>query len=74
MPPCKVANADAWSDVPMASKGIKRMLPVMLAAAEKLQAGLPDIQFILPQADSIGDELLEVYKFAPNQFCRPHEL
>ncbi|MFZ2169037.1 MAG: lipid-A-disaccharide synthase, partial [Methylococcaceae bacterium] len=28
---------------------IKRMLPVMLAAAEKLQAGLPDIQFILPQ-------------------------
>jgi len=40
---------------------IKRMLPVMLAAAEKLQAGLPDIQFILPQADSIGDELLESY-------------
>jgi lipid-A-disaccharide synthase len=40
---------------------IKRMLPVMLAAAEKLQAGLPDIQFILPQADSIGDELLQDY-------------
>jgi len=40
---------------------IKRMLPVMLAAAEKLQASLPDIQFILPQADSIGDELLEGY-------------
>jgi lipid-A-disaccharide synthase len=40
---------------------IKRMLPVMLAAAEKLQAGLPDIQFILPQADSISDELLEGY-------------
>jgi lipid-A-disaccharide synthase len=38
---------------------INRMLPVMLAAAEKLQAGLPDSQFILPQADSIGDELLE---------------
>jgi lipid-A-disaccharide synthase len=37
------------------------MLPVMLSAAEKLQAGLPDIQFILPQADSIGDELLEGY-------------
>ena len=35
---------------------IKRMLPVMLAAAEKLQADLPDIQFILPQADSISDE------------------
>jgi len=40
---------------------IKRMLPVMLAAAEKLQASLSDIQFILPQADSIGDELLESY-------------
>ncbi|MGZ8916293.1 MAG: lipid-A-disaccharide synthase [Methylobacter sp.] len=40
---------------------IKRMLPVMLAAAEKLQAGLPDIQFILPQADSISDDLLEAY-------------
>jgi lipid-A-disaccharide synthase len=38
---------------------INRMLPVMLAAAEKLQAGLPGIQFILPQADSISDELLE---------------
>ena len=40
---------------------IKRMLPVMLAAAEKLQTGLPDTQFILPQADSISDELLESY-------------
>ncbi|MFA5920257.1 MAG: lipid-A-disaccharide synthase [Methylococcaceae bacterium] len=40
---------------------IKRMLPVMLTAAEKLQAGLPDIQFILPQADSISDNLLEAY-------------
>ncbi len=40
---------------------IKRMLPVMLAAAEKLQAALPDIQFMLPQADSISDELLEGY-------------
>ncbi len=40
---------------------IKRMLPVMLAAAEKLQADLPDIQFLLPQADSISDELLESY-------------
>jgi lipid-A-disaccharide synthase len=42
---------------------IKRMLPVMLAAAEKLQAGLPSIQFILPQADSISDELLEGYMY-----------
>jgi len=40
---------------------INRMLPVMLAASEKLQADLPDIQFILPQADSIGDDLLEDY-------------
>ena len=40
---------------------IKRMLPVMLAAAEKLQADLPGIQFLLPQADSISDELLDAY-------------
>lgn len=40
---------------------IKRMLPVMLAAAEKIQAGLPGCQFILPQADSISDALLEQY-------------
>ncbi|MGZ8918994.1 MAG: lipid-A-disaccharide synthase, partial [Methylobacter sp.] len=40
---------------------IKRMLPVMLKAAEKLQIGLPGLQFILPQADSISDKLLEGY-------------
>lgn len=40
---------------------IKRMLPVMLAAAEKMQANLPGSQFILPQADSISDALLEDY-------------
>jgi lipid-A-disaccharide synthase len=40
---------------------IKRMLPVMLAAAELLQAELPDIQFILPQADCITGALLENY-------------
>jgi lipid-A-disaccharide synthase len=40
---------------------IKRMLPVMLAAAEQVQAGLPETQFILPQADSIDDALLEGY-------------
>ncbi|MFI3157726.1 MAG: lipid-A-disaccharide synthase [Methylococcaceae bacterium] len=40
---------------------IKRMLPVMLAAAEKVQAGLPGCRFILPQADSISDALLEQY-------------
>lgn len=40
---------------------IKRMLPVMLAAAERLQADLPGLQFILPQADSIADTLLAGY-------------
>ena len=40
---------------------IKRLLPVMLAAAETVQAALPACQFILPQADSIGDALLEAY-------------
>lgn len=40
---------------------IKRMLPVMLAAAEKVQADLPECQFILPQADSISDALLKNY-------------
>ncbi len=40
---------------------IKRMLPVMLAAAEQVQAALPETQFILPQADSIDDALLEDY-------------
>ncbi|GAB6141510.1 lipid-A-disaccharide synthase [Methylosoma difficile] len=40
---------------------IKRLLPVMLAAAERLQAQQPDIQFILPQASSISDELLGSY-------------
>lgn len=40
---------------------IKRLLPVMLKAAEKLQENSPDIQFILPQADSITDALLDNY-------------
>lgn len=40
---------------------IKRMLSVMLTAAEKVQADLPGCQFILPQADSISDALLEDY-------------
>jgi lipid-A-disaccharide synthase len=37
---------------------IERMLPVMLAAAHKLQISFPGIQFLLPQADSIPDSLL----------------
>ncbi len=40
---------------------IKRLLPVMLEAAEKLSEKYTDLQFILPQADSISDELLQEY-------------
>jgi len=40
---------------------IKRLLPVMLVAAEQLHIELPDTQFILPQADSISDALLHTY-------------
>lgn len=40
---------------------IKHMLPVMLAAAERLRERFSDIQFILPQADSISDALLALY-------------
>jgi lipid-A-disaccharide synthase len=40
---------------------IKRLLPVMLAAAALLRKRFPDCQFILPQADSISDELLAEY-------------
>ncbi len=37
---------------------IKRLLPVMLAAAQTLQTQFPGLQFILPQAPSIADALL----------------
>jgi len=40
---------------------IKRLLPVMLAAAEQVQIRFPNTQFILPQADSISDDLLNSY-------------
>jgi len=40
---------------------IKRMLPVMLDATKKIQAEYPKAQFLLPQADSISDELLSPY-------------
>ncbi len=40
---------------------IKRMLPVMLKAAEKLTTKHPELQFLLPQADSISDEVLQSY-------------
>ncbi len=40
------------------SNEIKRMLPVMLAAAQRLQQSQPQMQFLLPQADSISDVAL----------------
>ncbi|MDF1584341.1 MAG: lipid-A-disaccharide synthase [Methyloprofundus sp.] len=38
---------------------INRMLPIMLQAAEKIQKAIPGVQFVLPQADSVSDELLQ---------------
>ncbi len=38
---------------------IERMLPVMIEAARKLQNDYPNIHFLLAQADSIQDALLE---------------
>lgn len=40
---------------------IKRLLPVMLAAAELIIKQHPDVQLVLPQAHSISDELLSHY-------------
>ncbi|MCK5829574.1 MAG: lipid-A-disaccharide synthase [Methylococcales bacterium] len=40
---------------------INRMLPVMLGAAEKLAQSYKGVQFLLPQADSITDELLQSF-------------
>jgi lipid-A-disaccharide synthase len=40
---------------------IERMLPVMLAAAQNLQSKFPGMHFILPQADSVTDALLDNY-------------
>ena len=40
---------------------IKRLLPVMLQTAEQLKIRFPTAQFLLPQADSISDQLLEQY-------------
>ncbi len=37
---------------------IERMLPVMLEAAHKLQKSFPGVHFLLPQADSIPDTLI----------------
>lgn len=38
---------------------INRMLPVMLAAAQRLAQVKEGVQFLLPQADSITDELIQ---------------
>jgi len=38
---------------------INRMLPIMLKAAEIIQRAKPNAQFVLPQADSVSDELLQ---------------
>ncbi len=38
---------------------INRMLPTMLQAAELIQQQIPGVQFVLPQADSVTDELLQ---------------
>ncbi|KAF3981496.1 MAG: lipid-A-disaccharide synthase [Methylococcales symbiont of Hymedesmia sp. n. MRB-2018] len=40
---------------------IKRMLPIMLAAAEQIAKVHNGVQFVLPQADSIKDDLLQHY-------------
>jgi lipid-A-disaccharide synthase len=40
---------------------IKRLLPVMLGAAERLKIDFPTAQFILPQADSLSDDLIQSY-------------
>ncbi len=38
---------------------INRMLPIMLQAAELIHQEIPGVQFVLPQADSVSDELLQ---------------
>jgi lipid-A-disaccharide synthase len=40
---------------------IKRMLPVMLASVQALHRRNPQLQFVLPQADSISDAVLQPY-------------
>ncbi len=40
---------------------IKRLLPEMLLAAEQIASQLPRCQFMLPQANSVGDELIASY-------------
>ncbi len=45
---------------------IKRMLPIMIGAAKKVAQIHGNVQFLLPQADSISDELLKTYTHNSN--------
>ena len=45
---------------------IKRLLPIMIGAAEKVAQAHENVQFLLPQADSISDELLKIYTHNSN--------
>ncbi len=40
---------------------VKRHLPVMLEAAEKIRDKIPDVQFVLPRATTIDPALVEYY-------------
>jgi lipid-A-disaccharide synthase len=63
-----LATFNLNSDVPVVGlvagsrvNEIKRLLPIMLPAAQQLKMRFPTCQFILPQADSISDELIGFY-------------
>ena len=52
---------------------VQRLLPVMLQAAALLRAKQPELQFILPQASTISDELLQpLLQNAPVNVTRVH--
>jgi lipid-A-disaccharide synthase len=58
---------------------IRRMMPVMLKAAEMISFRMPSAQFILPQAGSIEDGLLQDYlQFSPVKITvikdQPHDV
>jgi lipid-A-disaccharide synthase len=40
---------------------IDRLLPSMVGAAERIKKAMPDVQFALPRASSIKEELIEYY-------------
>ena len=43
------------------SNEIVRMMPVMLEAVEKIAKQISHVQFMLPQADSVSDDMLQPY-------------